>query len=56
MKKILSVRVLTHKGFEYDNPLKLSEAYLISKIAQENKSVKVECTEVTADYYKMIFG
>lgn len=49
-------QITTDTGAVVDNELKLSEAYLISTMAQENKSVKVTCIECHPDDYKIIFG
>lgn len=50
------VRITTHEGRTFANPLKLSEAHLLSKIAQENKSALVTCEEMTEADFKTTFG
>ncbi len=56
MKKYLMCVIETREGRTVSNPLKLSEAYLIGKMAQENKSVTVSVKETDARDYKIIFG
>jgi hypothetical protein len=56
MKKYLNVDVCTHDGRTFNNPLKLSEAHLIGKLAQENKAVTVTFVECTKLRYKLLFG
>lgn len=55
-KKYLSCIITTHSGAVVDNELKLSEAYLISRMAQDNKKVEVHCIECHPDDYKIMFG
>lgn len=55
-KKYLHCIVTTNDGRVFENPLKLSEARLISQMAQENKSVLVTTRECTQQYYEMTFG
>lgn len=55
-RKILDCWITTNEGKFVHNPLMLSEAHLISKMAQENKSVEVTCKEVTTGYYNITFG
>lgn len=56
MKKYLDVRVTKHDGSTFSNPLKLSEAYLISQLAQNSQRVMVTCLECNKEYYKSLFG
>lgn len=58
MKKYLFVTVTKEDGFQYPNPLKLSEVHLINKILKLEgvESVKVELSECTKEYYSSIFG
>jgi len=56
MKKYLNCIITTKSGQVVNNPLKLSEVSLISKIAQENKSVFVELREMDLRTYKITFG
>lgn len=56
MKKYLDCVITTHEGKTIHNPLKLSEAHLISKMAQENKEVTVKAKECEDKYYKLTFG
>jgi hypothetical protein len=55
-KNYLCVVVTRFDGSTFTNPLMLSEVYLISKLAKENRSVYVELYEATAKEYKCIFG
>ena len=55
-KQYLNVVVTDKNGRHFTNPLKLSEAYLISRIAKENKVLTVQVTECPASAYKLIFG
>lgn len=58
MRKILWVTVKQTDGFEYPNPLKLSELHLINDIlnSSEVESVKVVKEEITNYRYKILFG
>lgn len=56
MKKYLNLTITAYDGRVFSNPLKLSEAYLISKAAQENKSIRVELRNCDLKEYKLIFG
>lgn len=56
MKKYLFVTVKMNSGHTFTNRLKLSEAYLISQLAQENKFLTVHLCTCDKAYYKMIFG
>lgn len=55
-KKYLKITITTHNGLSVENPLKLSEAHLISKMAQENKKLEIKIVECDAKSYKFIFG
>ena len=55
MKRYLFLIVTRHDGTTYHNPLKLSEAYLITALAKENKSVLIKLLECTKVEYKSIF-
>jgi hypothetical protein len=56
-KKYLKVLGKRNDGTLFSNPLKLSEAHLISKIAQENMYItRVQCIEVPESEYNAIFG
>lgn len=55
-KKYLNCIITTHAGTTFSNPLKLSEAHLISQIAQEQKSVTVTLVKCDSKTYKTIFG
>jgi len=55
-KKYLHVVVNRNDGTYFKNPLKLSEAYLISKMAQENKEIIVSLKTIPERDYKIIFG
>ncbi len=55
-KKYLHCQITAHSGMTFNNPLKLSEAHLVSRIAQENKSVVVTIRTVDIANYKSIFG
>jgi len=55
-RKYLSCIVTMHNGDTFTNPLKLSEAYLISKLAQEHLYVHVTCIETFQDHYTSLFG
>ena len=56
MKKYLNVIVITKTGKRFINPLKLSEVHFISKLAQENEELTVQCFECSEAGYKAIFG
>lgn len=58
MRKILWVTVKQTDGFEYPNPLKLSELHLINTILNNSdvESVKVVKQEVTKERYKTLFN
>ena len=55
-KKYLMCKITLHSGAVVDNELKLGEAHLISKMAQENKKVEVTCIETHPEDYKAIFS
>lgn len=54
--QFLSVTVTRHNGTTFSNQLKLSEAHLISRIAQENKSILVELVTCTKKEFQLNFG
>lgn len=56
MKKYLSCIMTLENGLEQSNPLMLSEARLISTMAQNVKSIKVTCVECSKEEYKRLFG
>jgi len=56
MGKILVCVITTHEGRVYTNELMLSEARIVSQMAQENRKVEVTCIEVTDAQFKSIFG
>lgn len=56
MKKYLKCSIITHAGTFVENPLKLSEAYLISKMAQENRKITVVLGEMSIKDYNLNFG
>jgi len=58
MKKYLFVTVTKEDGFQYPNPLKLSESNLIAKILEleDVESVNVVLSECTNKQYKLLFG
>lgn len=56
MKKYLECTVYKFDGTKFINDLKLSEAHLISQIAQENERITVKIKECTKEYYKIVFG
>lgn len=56
MKKILKIAIYNENKKPSIQKLKLSEAHLLSKIAQENKSVEVWCIEITKEDYNLTFG
>lgn len=55
-KHYLDCRVTMNNGRTFDNPLKLSEAHLISKLCKDNKQVLVTRRSCDAKEYKIIFG
>jgi hypothetical protein len=55
-KSYLNLFVTDKQGNKFRNPLKLSEAYLISKIAKENFNISVTLYTVSDKEYKSIFG
>lgn len=58
MKTYLFVTVKRKDGKDYINELKLSESHLINKILLLDgvKSVEVERTQCTKEYYSSLFG
>lgn len=54
--KYINCVVTTHDGNSFSNPLKLSEAHLISKLVQENKLVQCTLDTVTKQMYKLMFN
>lgn len=56
MKKYLDVKITSHSGKVWDNPLKLSEGHLIPPLAANNRHLTVRCVEITESEYKLIFG
>ncbi len=55
-KKYLKCTVTPNVGKVFENPLKLSEAYMISQLAQENNNVLVKFVETDESTYNFIFG
>jgi hypothetical protein len=55
-KMYLDVQVTRNDNSMFTNPLKLSEVYLINKLAKEHKSIKVTLEECSDSQYKSIFG
>jgi hypothetical protein len=55
-KKYLDVKIQRKNGSWFNNPLKLSEAHLISKIAQENQKIIIYSAECNLSHYKYLFG
>ena len=55
-KKYLSCTVTRFDRTTFQNPLKLSEAHLISQLAQQNFEVTVVLMHCSKDYYKSLFG
>lgn len=56
MKAYLKLTIVDHTGRTFTQPLKMSEARLISQIAKENKSVLVEYMTASPNAYKQMFG
>lgn len=56
MKKYLLCTITTNNGQIVKNELMLSEARLISQMAQENKFIHVQLVETSVKYYNIIFG
>ena len=56
VRKYLHVTVYKRGGLTFTNPLKLSEAHLISKLAQEHVEVVVRLEIADEFEYKVIFG
>ncbi len=58
MKKYLFVTVKRKDGFEYPNPLKISEVKIINEILRldDVESVNVELSECTKEYYNTMFS
>lgn len=56
MKKFLFVEVTRRDGSKFINELKLSEAYLISQLAQEHAVLIVRLEKCSHERYKSIFG
>lgn len=50
------VKVTPKSGYSFSNPLKLSEAYLIPKMAKENKELTIKIVEVLPETYDVIFN
>ena len=56
MKTYINCSVTTHKGVFFQNPLKLSESYLIVRLLKENAKVEVNLIKCDKITYKFIFG
>ena len=56
MRQYLEVTVFTKSGEVFNNPLTLSESYLVSQLAQQNKRLEIQIIRCTALDYKRIFG
>lgn len=56
MKQYLKLKITSHTGKVWDNPLKMSEGHLIPLLAANNRNLTVMCVEVTEKEYKLIFG
>lgn len=52
----LHVIVTNKNGTKFLNPLKLSEAHIISKIAQENESLTITLKICSKEQYKLRFN
>ena len=57
-RKYLDVKIHRKDGKIWENPLKLSEVFLVSQMAQdiETDHLTVTLTETTTHGYKYIFG
>jgi molybdopterin biosynthesis enzyme len=55
-KNYLRVIVKRHDGTYFLNPLKLSEAHLLNKLARENADLSVSFRSISIAEYKAIFG
>ncbi|GAG93733.1 unnamed protein product [marine sediment metagenome] len=55
-KKYLNCVVTKVNGDVFNNPLKLSEAYLVSQLAQEHRKVVVTCATTHKAHYDSMFG
>lgn len=55
-RNYLQCTVTMHDGKKFENPLMLSEAYLIKSLAKENRSVEVKYATCTEAWHKSIFG
>jgi hypothetical protein len=57
MKTIIWTTVITEDGFQYPNPLKISEIHLINEILNTKgvESVKVEKIQVSEKRYLELF-
>jgi len=56
MKKMLLVTVTRFDGSTFQNPLMLSEARLVSQLAQSAMKLEVMCMEVDDKDFKATFG
>jgi len=56
--KYLFVTVTQKDGFQYPNPLKLSEVHLVNKILAlpKTESIKIELMECDKAYYNQLFS
>lgn len=56
MKQYLSLTITRNDGSQFNNPLKLSEVYLISKIAKDNKKIEISLTNCSKEQYNQLFS
>ena len=55
-RKYLKCVITRNDGSTFTNPLLLSEAHFITKMAKENEKVLVTCETAHEDEFKSIFG
>lgn len=55
-RKMLRVKVISRDGRFFLNPLMLSEARLISQLAQNSSKLEVTCVDVEESEFKRTFG
>lgn len=55
MKEYLACTVTRHDGTQFNNPLKLSEAYMVSTLCKENREVTIVRVKAPKSLYNAIF-
>lgn len=56
MKEYLYCKVVKHDGTIFNNPLKLSEAYMVSTLCRENREVVIRRVKIPKSLYNAQFN